>query len=360
MAEQYNPKKLGFMRFIQVLFTINTVFTIGFLAFISVGNITLNFSQIFELINLLFDGVSLWLIWRRKKAARNFIIAFSLFNIVIGTLYAIISGTFSPLNQLISCSFDIVLVLYFIFSHRAKALLVEPLSMKCEADELPHGETNFYRPKTWPFWRNIIIYFCVFSVVGHWMEAGYCTLIRFGLIPGTYDPNSLIWTEWLYPFCVYGFGAAACILLLYPIKNFLQKKISIPGIPLLLSFIMNALVCSAIELTMGLLLNQPLADGSMPLWDYRDMFCNFMGQICLQNAVAFGFVATLMTWVIYPGLEKLISRVPRDIMNIVFIVTIILFAVLFFLYCVDILIPGTSDLVDILNAPDDVGFDNLT
>ena len=29
------------------------------------------------------------------------------------------------------------------------------------------------------------------------------------------------------------------------------------------------------------------------------MFCNFMGQVCLQNAIAFGVVATLMTWVIY-------------------------------------------------------------
>ena len=34
-----------------------------------------------------------------------------------------------------------------------------------------------------------------------------------------------------------------------------------------------------------------------------------MGQVCLQNAIAFGVVATLMTWVIYPALEQLLSKV---------------------------------------------------
>ena len=64
------------------------------------------------------------------------------------------------------------------------------------------------------------------------------------------------------------------------------------------------------------MVNQPGPDGKLPLWDYSDMFCNFMGQVCLQNAIAFGVVATLMTWVIYPALEQLLSKVPRDGMNI--------------------------------------------
>lgn len=56
-----------------------------------------------------------------------------------------------------------------------------------------------------------------------------------------------------------------------------------------------------------------------------------MGQICLQNGVAFGLVATLMTWVIYPGLETLFSKTTNDVMNVVFVAVIVGFAVLWFL-----------------------------
>lgn len=339
MTRDYtNPKKLGFMRVIQVFFAINIVLTIAGLVFMIKGSYTLGFSDILDYTNLIFDGISFWLIWHRYRAARTFTIAFSLFNIVVGSAFNLATGTFNLLDQLIASSSDIILLVYFLTSRRAKAVLVHPFTEEKAQAQLDEHR-GYYQPRTWAFWRNLIIYFCVFSVVGHWMEAGYCTLIRFGLIPGIYDPNSQIWSDWLYPFCVYGFGAAACVLLLFPVKNFLQKHFRGHAVPLVLSFVVNALVCTGIELAMGLMLNQPLPDGTLPLWDYRNMFCNFMGQVCLQNAVAFGFVATLMTWVIYPGLEKLLAHVPSYAMNIAFIAVVIGFSILFFLYCVNVVIP---------------------
>lgn len=333
-----NPKKLGFMRVIQVFFAINVVITISLLVFAIKGSYELGFPDILDLVNLIFDGISFWLIWHRYRATRAFVIAFSLFNIVFGSIFNLATGSFNLVDQLIASSSDIVLVVYFLTSRRARAVLVHPFTeerMRTQLDE----HVGYFQPRTWGFWRNLIIYFCVFSVVGHWMEAGYCTLIRFGLIPGIYDPNSQIWHDWLYPFCVYGFGAVACVLLLFPVKNFLQKHARGHAVPLVLSFVVNALVCTGIELAMGLMLNQPLPDGTLPLWDYRNMFCNFMGQVCLQNAVAFGFVATLMTWVVYPGLEKLLARVPGYAMNMAFIAVVIGFCILFFLYCVNVVIP---------------------
>ena len=65
----------------------------------------------------------------------------------------------------------------------------------------------------------------------------------------------------------------------------------VTGAPLALSFVLNAAVCTLIELVMGLMLNQPLPDGSLPLWDYRNMFCNFMGQICLPFTVLWFFIS---------------------------------------------------------------------
>ena len=333
-----NPRKLGFMRVLQVFFAINIVLTISMLVFYVKGSYTLGFSDALDLVNLLFDGISFWLIWQRKKYTRAFIISFSLFNIVIGSIYNVATGSFDVVGQLIASSSDIVLLAYFLTSRRAKAVLTQPFTAEVKQRDL-EKHINYYQPKTWAFWRNLIIYFCVFSVVGHWMEAGYCTLIRFGLLPGIYDPASQIWSDWLYPFCVYGFGAVACVLLLFPIKNFLEKKIGSRIVPLLISFAINALVCTLIELAMGLMLNQPLPDGTLPLWDYSDMFCNFMGQVCLQNAIAFGIVATLMTWVIYPGLESLIRKIPKDLMNIGFIVVVIGFCILFSFYCVNVVVP---------------------
>lgn len=340
MARDFSdPKKLGFMRLIQVFFSINVVITIALLSFLIKGEYELGFDDILDLVNLIFDGVSLWLIWHRKKATRTFIIGFSLFNIIIGTSFNIATGAFDPIHQLLSCSSDIILFLYFLTSRRVKAVLTQPLSGAAAEEQLAQ-EIDYYQPKKWSFWRNLIIYFCVFSVVGHWMEAAYCTLIRFGLLPGIYDPDSQIWHDWLYPFLVYGFGVVACILILYPFKNFLQKRLKGVALPLLISFVANALVCTLIELAMGLMLNQPGPDGVFPLWDYSDMFCNFMGQVCLQNALAFGFVSTLMTWVVYPGMEKLLRKVPKDVMTIVFVAIVIGFCILYVLYYINVGLPA--------------------
>lgn len=157
--------------------------------------------------------------------------------------------------------------------------------------------------------RNLAIYFCVFSFAGHWLEAAYCLFIKWGMLPGVYDPTSGIWRDWLFPFCVYGVGAVTCVLVLSPAKALLQRRINAPGAPLAISFVLNSCVCCLIELCMGLVLNQPLPDGSMPLWDYRGMFCNFMGQICLQNGLAFGMAATLMSWVLLPLMNRGLANV---------------------------------------------------
>ena len=204
MAKDFsNPKKLGFMRVLQFFFAFNVIVTISLLAFLIKGSYELEFSNILDFVNLIFDSISFWLIWQRKRLARHFIIGFSLFNIFIGTAFNIATGHFSLVGQLFSCTPDLILLAYFLTSRRAKAVLTQPFDAEVKQRELAK-DLDCYQPRTWAFWRNIIIYFCVFSVVGHWMEAAYCTLIRFGMIPGTYDPNSQIWSDWLLPLIVYG------------------------------------------------------------------------------------------------------------------------------------------------------------
>ena len=93
MAKDFsNPKKLGFMRVLQFFFAFNVVVTISLLAFLIKGSYELEFSNILDFVNLIFDSISFWLIWQRKRLARHFIIGFSLFNIFIGTAFNIATG----------------------------------------------------------------------------------------------------------------------------------------------------------------------------------------------------------------------------------------------------------------------------
>ena len=86
-----------------------------------------------------------------------------------------------------------------------QAVLTVPFSAERVEKRLDAAKESFYNPRTWAFWRSLIMYFCLFSIVGHWMEAAFCLLIKYGIVPGIYDPNSQIWSDWLYPFPVYGF-----------------------------------------------------------------------------------------------------------------------------------------------------------
>ncbi len=335
-----NPHHLGFMRFIMFLIVVETLAMMFSLASLTKSQWNLSAGYVLTVVNMLVNAVTFWLLRNRRKHARGIIIAFSVFGIVTSCASNIAAGSFSIASQIFLSSFDIVFIFYFATSRRAKAVLVRPWSER-ERERAIEDDASLFRPRKLEYWRNLAVYFCVFSVVGHWMEAGYCTLIRFGIVPGKYDPTSQIWSDWLYPFMVYGFGFVACALLLFPLKNWLQKKIKAPLVPFLASFLANAALCTAIEFTMGMMLNQPLADGSLPLWDYRDMAFNFMGQVCLANAIAFGVAASVITWFVYPAIERVVRRAPKDAMRIVSVVVFLGFAFLLALYYVNL--PGADE-----------------
>lgn len=326
-----NPHHLGFMRFIMFLIALQTFFVLVGLSGSSKGDIGFSFNSVLMFVDLLFNAVLFWLMWQRRAHTRAIAITFSALNIAAGAAYNIATGSFDPLSQLFLSLYDIIIICYFATSRRVRAVLVRPWT-QAERTRAVERDIELFRPRKLAYWRNLAIYFCVFSVVGHWMEAGYCTLIRFGLLPGIYDPTSQIWSDWLYPFMVYGIGFVVCALVFFPFKNWLQQKIRVRGVSLVISFIVNAAVCAGIELVMGLMLNQPLPDGSLPLWDYRSMPFNFMGQICLANAIAFGVAASVVTWFIYPALEGLLMRMPRDTVRVVSVVVFVGFAFLLALY----------------------------
>lgn len=178
---------------------------------------------------------------------------------------------------------------------------------------------------TWPIWRNMAVYFCVYSVVGHWLEIPYCLFMDlFGIV----DPDSLVWDDPFYPFCVYGVGATVCTIILLPLKDYIVARCPSRKLALAIFFAAAAGACLVMELAMGFMLNQPNAAGEYPLWDNSNLPLNILGQAWLVNDLALGAVATLYTWAVYPATERLLARVPRRAMDVIAAVIVVGFIAL--------------------------------
>lgn len=204
---------------------------------------------------------------------------------------------------------------YLAFSPSAKRVLDNPPDLKPGASSGHSWDTPLkQRIRTWEFWRDLLIYFIVFSLLGHWAEMLFCQLIVAGVFMGGYDPsNAMLWSQWLFPFTAEGAAAVAIVFILHPVSQWLLNKTGGRiALAVLLSFLLNAAVCTCIDFTTGMVANQ-----NFELWDYRDMPFNFMGQVCLQNSMVYSIAATLIVWVFYPLMDTALRRAPRGVANAV-------------------------------------------
>ena len=175
------------------------------------------------------------------------------------------------------------------------------------------------------FWRNLAVYFCVFSVAGHWMGIAYCSFMDlFGIV----DEDSLVWADPLYPFLVYGVGVAVCAIVLVPLKERLLARRRTRRGAGAEFYLIAVAACLVMELVMGLLLNQPNELGEYPLWDNSVLPLNVLGQAWLVNDLALGAVAMLYTWAVYPLCERALAKVPARVMDAAVLATVAGFAVL--------------------------------
>ena len=321
------PNTMGFMRVVQVIFAIHIGTVLIWLVLTSRDHMVYDVSTMMDWIMVILESIAFWMFINRYKVARPFVIGIAAFGLIVPAAYDIMMGQFNPFSIAFNGAFFIFLILYFTFSDRVKATLVNDFA-KHDGD---YEKDEFViNRKGWPFIRNLIIYFVVFSLIGHWMEMGMCQFIIMGLVQGEYDPtNTMLWRDWLYPFPMEGAAVVIIALVLYPFFLWLKKKLPRP-LAYIISFLSGALLCSLIEFSMGLLFNADLQ-----LWDYRDNFCNIMGQVCLQNTMAFGVVAAIVTWWVYPLMERWIARIPREYMNIVFIVVAVFGAIIWSLYIIN-------------------------
>ena len=289
--------------------------------------------------------VTMWLISQRARSAR----AVGAITAVAGTLLAMIDhAAFGALDTLAAYAGRPVatavmiseyvgaaaVASYLVFSPQAKRVLHNPPDLIPGASsghswDIPMRE----RIRTRVFWRDLMIYFIVFSLLGHWAEMLFCQLIVSGVFMGDYDPsNAMLWSQWLFPFTAEGAAAVAIVLLLHPASRWLVKKTGgRVWLAVILSFLLNALVCTSIDFTTGMIANQDYS-----LWDYRALPFNFMGQVCLQNSMVYSIAATLIVWVFYPLMDKALRRMPRGVANAIAFGLLGMYLFLAMLYFFDI------------------------
>lgn len=323
------PNKMGFMRVVQLGFIAHIFATVIALLLATRDSLPLNITLVVDWITVILEGMALWMLAYRYKLARPFIIGISIASLAIDLIIRVTTHSFSLLLFISDGLFYLFLIFYFLFSRRVKATLVNDLSSYRPWKE---GKDFVIERRGWPFYRNLIIYFITFSVLGHWMEMAMCQLIIAGLVEGDYDPsNTMLWRDWLYPFPMEGAAVVLIAVALYPLYDWLKRKYGAGLRAHLLSFVANALTCSLIEFCGGLVVNS-----HYELWDYRNNFGNIMGQVCLQNALAFGAACSIIAWFVYPMLEKWIASLPYDVMNIGFVATLAFGCVTWALYVVDL------------------------
>ena len=291
-------------------------------------------------------SVTLWLMSQRARSAR---IVGSITALVFVGLSAIDHAAFGALETLASYigrpatavimaaeyAGGIIVAAHLAFAPEAKRFLCKPPDMEPGSNVDHSWDVPLrQRVRTWEFWRDLLIYFIAFSMFGHWAEILFCQLIRVGVFMGGYDPtNAMLWSQWLFPFTAEGAALVAIVLILHPASRWLLKKTKDNVfLAVLLSFLLNALVCTGIDFMTGMIANQ-----NYELWDYRDMPFNFMGQVCLQNSLAYSIAATLIVWVVYPFMDKALHRAPRGVVNAIAFGIIGMYLFLAMLYFIDVL-----------------------
>ena len=331
------------VRIIEVYFAAVMVTVLGYALLMPANDFKYDITLIRVLVVMAAASRSLWLIERRASTTRQYVVVSMLIVIALSLLDLFYGGEYARIAAVVSLPVLIAggvlyfagsfaIVAFFAFSPHAKELFVEPIHTSVQPTSNP-GENIYEKPFTWPWFRNLVIYYCVFSVVGHWAEIGFCWLIVLGIFDGSYDfSHAQLWEQWLYPYPAEGIAVVLIVIFLFPLKEWLLKKFNGRLWPTLIaSFFANAVVCVSIDFLMGITTN-----ADYQLWDYRDMPFNFMGQIVLQNSLVYTIAATLFVWVVYPLMAKALHRAPQHYVNGMFFGLLGIYAFLEILYYVHV------------------------
>ena len=165
------------------------------------------------------------------------------------------------------------------------------------------------------FW-NYVVYFTFYSVIG-WCYEVFLEVVVYrwgfsnrGVLFGPYTP-------------VYGVGALAFLLLVYPVIRNKKGGKKLAFIPVV--FLLCMLIATAIELGTSYALEALI--GSWPWQTYADYAINFQARIALSPSIRFGLGGVLFLYVLQPLFEKICEKLGPKRVKTLAIVFLVMFAV---------------------------------
>ena len=332
------------LRAIMGYFALYLIMCFLYAALCPPADFTYDLSLVRAVVLAACSSVSLWQLHERRRSARYVALVTVALCVILSAVDVLGLGALADVSSVVGAPlaafgtsvelFGAGCVTYgLVLDDRVRASLTSP---PCDTPAHDGGHSWDVplreRVRTWEFWRDLAIYFIVFSFVGHWAEMLFCELILAGVFMGDYDPtNAMLWDQWLYPFSAEGTALAMVVVLLHPVALCLKRRFGERSVKAIaLSFLVNGLVCTSIDFGTGMVGNR-----NYELWDYRRMPFNFMGQICLQNSLVYTVAATLVVWLLYPAMDTGLRRLSRDAADGLFWALVGIYAFLALLHFVD-------------------------
>jgi uncharacterized membrane protein len=169
------------------------------------------------------------------------------------------------------------------------------------------------------FWRNLTLYFLVFSFVGHWLEIVFALFAKYVLHQ---DFVQSILTNWSEPYSVYGAGVVFCIIVFRLLPRKITRHLS-------LQYLIYVIICAIVEYTAAQIIVWRF--GENIFWDYSNQPFNLNGYIYLTNSLLFGLAAMVFILGIYPAAEKFLEKTGDKVLNLALVILAVIFTVLYFI-----------------------------
>ena len=345
---QSRERALGFgVRACQLYFGVVLLGTLSYALITNPGDFAYDFSLVHGFATAALATVCIWLFQKRASSARHFAVLSAVAIVAMSISDMFLFGAFDVVAGRLGASFTagVLVAQYAAVSAAGVYLIASPVAKRVlsrQLDRRPFATQGHSwdaplkrRARTWVFWRDLMMYFIVFSFMGHWAEMLFCYNIHTGLFMGDVDFSEvMLWKQWLFPYTAEGVAVVAIAVLLTPVKEWLLARFNGRLLPaVLLSVVVTAVVCTTIDFTCGMICNQ-----NYEVWDYRALPFNFMGQVCLQNSTVYTIAATLILWVFYPLMDRGIRRMPRSVADGLFFALLGIYAfsaLLHFMYVGD-------------------------
>lgn len=156
------------------------------------------------------------------------------------------------------------------------------------------------------FWRDIFLYFWLFSLIGHIIELLWASL---GVVFAIKSAGHLATIPIFVIAVPYGLGAVALLLFVYPLVK--RRKLGLVS-----AYFLSVAITTAIEFISALLVVVTL--GSNPFWDYSNRFMNLFGFVCLGNSLLFGVISVVSIKWLFPWTERWRSKINENYLNLAF------------------------------------------